>query len=88
MYLKLFLISEEENMTDLAALESKNMFIIGRSILLRYVEYYKRLENDYLLSNFYAGAVEIYEVWLFYLMNVFLPVPYGDEEVEIFRKCF
>lgn len=88
MYLKLFLISEDENTTDLAAFESKNMFIIGRLILLRYVEYYKRLENDYLLSKFYAGAVANDQVWLFHLMNVLLPVPYGDEEVEIFRKCF
>ena len=83
MYLKLFLVSEDENATDLAAFESKNMFIIGRSILLRYVEYYKRLKNGYLLSKFYAGAVANIQVWLFHLMNVPLPVPYGSEEVTI-----
>ena len=86
MYLKLFLVSEDENTTDLAAFESKNMFIIVRSILLRYVEYYKRLKNDYLLSKFYAGAVANIQVWLFHLMNVPLPVPYGSEEVTIVRK--
>lgn len=61
MYLKLFLISEKENMINLVVFNSKYIVIIGRYyyVMLNVIKWYKRFESDYLLLKFYVDVVEI-----------------------------